>query len=192
MNTRTCKCCGWIYPIGQTGRRCKICGQEFDEIFCKSCKQLLPVSAFEKTRSICKKCRRPYLNAFWDNHLASLDEAFNAWLEKVRRVPKSYPTLTEEQWLEACRYFDGCARCHSDDIEARGFFVGAKLGGRYCNWNVIPLCEKCASNWDLELNMFRYAEQRDHRSSTTEYRECLARIVEYLGGKLDDAIGTEE
>lgn len=89
-------------------------------------------------------------------------------------------------------YFDGCARCHSKDIDARGFFVGAKLGGRYCDWNVIPLCEKCASNWDLEQSMFKYAEIRDHINRSSEYRECMTRIVEYLGGKLDDATRIEE
>lgn len=150
------------------------------------------MTAFEKGRNICKKCRRPYLNAFRDNHVRSLEEAFNEWLDKVKQVPKGYPTLTEAQWLEACMYFDGCARCHNKDIDARGFFVGAKLGGRYCNWNVIPLCEKCASNWDLEQSMFRYAERRDHKYNTTEYRECMAKIVDYLGGKLDDAIRVEE
>lgn len=111
----------------------------------------------------------------------------DAWIAKVQAVPKDYPTLTEAQWLEACQHFDGCARCHNKDIDARGFFIGTKLGGRYCDWNVIPLCEKCASNWDLEQSVFRNAESRDRNNGTTEYSECLAKIVDYLGGKLDDA-----
>ena len=122
-----------------------------------------------------------------NNRVQELHRRYDAWLEKVKAVPKDYPTLTEAQWLEACRHFDGCARCYSRDIDTRGFFVGAKLGGRYCDWNVIPLCEKCASNWDLEQSMFRYAEMRDHDKRSTEYRECLAKIVDYLGGKLDVA-----
>lgn len=110
----------------------------------------------------------------------------------MRKVPKNYPTLTEDQWLAACRYFDGCARCHSDEIDTRGFFISAKLGGRYCDWNVIPLCEKCANAWDLTISVFRNAEHRDHARRTTEHRECMKKIVEYLGGKLDDAIRNEE
>lgn len=192
MNTRTCKNCGWVYPSRHVGRSCKICGQPFDEVFCKACKQLLPASAFTKDYNTCKKCMRPYENAYKRNHQNALKEAFNVWLEKVKRVPKSYPTLTEEQWLEACRYFDGCARCGSSDIDARGFFVGARLGGRYCNWNVLPLCEKCANNWDLNQSMFKYAEVRDHENRTSIYRTNMAKIVEYLGGKLDDAIRSKE
>lgn len=192
MSTRICKFCGWEYPHSHIGLACIVCGKPFDEVFCKTCKQLLPASAFQPGRLSCKKCRRPYNNAFWHKHLDELHNAYDAWLEKVRAVPKSYPTLTEEQWLAACRYFDGCARCSSKDIDARGFFVGAKQGGRYCDWNVIPLCERCASNWDLNQSMFRYAEMRDYSNKTTEHREGMKKIVDYLGGKLDDAAGVKE
>lgn len=192
MNTRTCKLCGWIYPQSHKGRYCKICGQPFEEIWCVSCNQLKPVKDFESLRVVCKKCRRPQLNRSKRAHWQRLDELFYAWLEKVRKVPKDYPTLTEEQWLVACRHFDGCARCHNKIIDTRGFLISAKLGGRYCDWNVIPLCEKCANTWDLEQSIFMNAERRDHAARSTEYRECLAKIVDYLGGKLDDAIRAEE
>lgn len=192
MSTRTCKFCGWPYPRSHVGTLCKICGQQFDERYCSVCDSLLPVSSFEVGRSVCKKCRRPQQNESKRRHAKKLDAQFDEWLEKVRSVPKSYPTLTEEQWLAACRHFDGCARCHNKVIDARGFLISAKLGGRYCDWNVIPLCERCANTWDLDFSLFRQAELRDYTKRSHEYRECLAKIVEYLGEKLDEATRTTE
>lgn len=192
MSTRTCKCCGWVYPERHVGITCIVCGQPFEERWCPSCRQLKPASSFDKRYNICKKCRRPIENHATRKRLQKLDDMFKEWVDKVQRVPKDYPTLTEDQWLAACSYFDGCARCHSKDIDTRGFFIGAKLGGRYCDWNIIPLCEKCATTWNLEQSIFRNAERRDYDARSTEYRECLAKIVEYLGGKLDDAAGSTE
>lgn len=121
-------------------------------------------------------------------HLDNLDKQFDAWLDKIKQVPKDYPSLTEAQWLEACKHFDGCARCQSKDIDARGFFVGAKLGGRYCDWNVIPLCEKCASNWNLDKSAIRYIVKRAYNYKNLTFKERLVGILEYLGVRLDNAI----
>lgn len=189
MSTRTCKHCGWVYPHSFVGTKCTICGTDFDERFCPVCKQLLPLSAFSKTRATCHKCRRPYENAFREKRLGAMDIKFEEWLAKVKKVPKNYPTLTEAQWLEACKHFDGCARCSSNDVDSRGFFIDASLGGRYCDWNIIPLCERCANTWNLTKSVFRYTEKRDYNNRSHEYRESLAGIIEYLGGKLDNAIG---
>lgn len=112
---------------------------------------------------------------------------FDAWLVKVRSVPKNYPALTEKQWLDACEFFDGCARCHNKVVDSRGLFISAKLGGRYCDWNVVPLCERCANTWDLTQSIFMHVENRDYHARSSEYRDCMEKIIEYLGGKLDDA-----
>lgn len=126
---------------------------------------------------------------------------FDEWLEKVKQVPKDYPTLTEAQWLEACRFFNGCARCASEEIDTRGFFVGRELGGRYCDWNVIPLCAKCAKMWRLDKSMFLYAYHKDSvksdkryrplgtSDSTREFRDSLEKLVSYLEVRLNNAIG---
>lgn len=142
MSTRTCKNCGWAYPHSFVGNKCIMCGAHFDEVFCAHCKRLLPRSAFASTYLNCKECRRPLGYAAFVKQTNKLHARFDEWIAKVQQVPKDYPALTEAQWLEACRHFDGCARCHSTDIDSRGFFIGASLGGRYCDWNVIPLCEK--------------------------------------------------
>lgn len=187
MSSRACKLCGWEHPDSYIGRFCTVCGHPLEYITCIECGKVLPVEAFEKARNACKKCRRDTLNASWARREQKHHKRFEEWLEKVRSVPKEYPTLTEEQWLEACRYFDGCARCNSPEIDTRGFFIGYELGGRYCDWNIIPLCEKCAKYWDLTKSVFYYTERRDYANKSTEYRENLEKIVTYLGGKLDAA-----
>lgn len=194
MNIKICKHCGWAYPITQEGRKCKICGHEFETFTCYRCGKQVPAEEAVIGTTMCRKCFSPTnikKTVKYNKKIdAQLQARFDNWLEKVRAVPKDYPTLTEEQWLAACRHFDGCARCHNSTIDSRGFFIGAKLGGRYCDWNVIPLCEKCATNWNLSLNIFKNARQRDHALKRHgEYRECLENIVDYLGGKLDAAAG---
>ena len=124
--------------------------------------------------------------------MTALEAQFDEWLAKIKRVPRNYKTLTEAQWLEACNFFNGCARCGSDEIDTRGFFVDAKLGGRYCDWNIIPLCESCASAWDLQRSAFRYITRRAQTDKSPEYIECLEKITRYLGGKLDVAAGTNK
>lgn len=129
-----------------------------------------------------------------------MDARFEQWLAKVKQVPKNYPTLTEAQWLEACNFFNGCARCHSDEIDTRGFFIGRELGGRYCDWNIIPLCTKCAKMWQLDKSMFKYAYHKDivkgdkrYRplgvsDSKTEFQDSLEKLVSYLEVRLNNAI----
>lgn len=187
MNTKTCKNCGWVYPITQPGRKCPICGQVFDIIVCTTCGKPTPFEQLEVGRPTCKACAAAYDRTVMARKMQFLSDQFDEWLAKINAVPKNYPTLTEEQWLEACLFFDGCARCHSKDIDTRGFFVDATLGGRYCDWNIIPLCEKCASTWNLTKNVFIHTLRRDYKAHGTEHRECLLQIIKYLGGKLDAA-----
>ena len=160
---------------------------------CTKCGEVKPAEQFLKGRKVCKACKQKYKQRLRDEYLDRLDEQFNEWLEKIRSVPKDYPSLTEAQWIEACNRFGGCARCGSEDIDSRGFFVGAQLGGRYCDWNVIPVCEKCATSWDLiNSSAFRYIEKRAYNDKNLNYKKCLANIVEYLGGKLDNATNKKE
>ena len=194
MNTKTCKRCGWVYPITQPGNICKICGEPFDIVLCRSCGKVVSGSEQYAGKNLCVACGRKYNNehspVYKEKRIEALEARFDAWVANVQQVPKEYPTLTEAQWLEACRFFDGCARCHNDVIDARGFFIGAKLGGRYCDWNVIPLCERCASRWDLTKSVFVNALYKDHMERGNEYRDCLEKIVQYLEVKLDAAINS--
>lgn len=159
---------------------------------------------FKHDRTLCRRCYNDLqlirAKVREERFKAESAEKFNAWLDKVKQVPKDYPSLTEAQWLEACRYFNGCARCASEDIDTRGFFISRTLGGRYCDWNVIPVCEHCAKIWRLDTNVFTYTRNKEKSrrfqnptykgasDSPTEYRDSLENIIKYLGVKLDNAI----
>ena len=210
MSTKTCKGCGWVYPITQPGTKCKFCGTPFELILCPKCGEVKPASHMRLERGLpatpCLECFRPVIRAgvarFRALEHERMTDRFNSWLKRVKAVPANYPTLTEYQWLEACRFFDGCARCHTKDIDTRGFFISRALGGRYCDWNVIPLCERCAVTWDLNKNVFLYTLNKDYAKSssrskykghsTTEFRDCLEKIIEYLEVRLDKAAGVQE
>lgn len=204
MSTKTCKRCGWVYPITQPGTRCLICGEQFDLVICRECCNVLPIEQMSQDRTLCRTCYNKRQLEVASRRLRAFKEAndvrFNAWLDKVQRVPKDYPTLTEAQWLEACEHFKGCARCTSELIDTRGFFISRALGGRYCDWNIIPVCENCAKIWQLDRNVFTYTYYKERSknngyskykgasSSRTEYRDCLDKIIEYLEVKLDNAL----
>lgn len=199
MNTKTCKRCGWVYPITQPGSKCLICGERFDVFICKECGS--PFKSNRYTGYRCPKCFHKITAKHGANMKDRMRDRFDRWLDKVKQVPKDYPTLTEEQWLEACRHFNGCARCASDEIDTRGFFIGREQGGRYCDWNVIPLCTRCAKMWRLDKSMFVYAYHKDSvkkdkryrplgvSDSTHEFRDSLEKIVAYLEVRLNNAIG---
>lgn len=192
MSTKTCKRCGWVYPITQPGVACRICKEPFEIVVCRMCGKVVSGDARVKSTNLCKECfnniNRVSSVKSKAKRIYALDKRFDAWLAKVKLVPKNYPTLNEEQWLAACSHFNGCARCHSDDIDTRGFFISAALGGRYCDWNIIPLCERCATRWNLDKSVFAYVTRKDNAERTSEYRECLENIVEYLEVKLDAAV----
>lgn len=200
MNTKTCKRCGWVYPITQPGTRCLICGEPFELVACRVCGSIFEQDTSAKTLiTRCTKCSYAAQANSNRKRLEAMHKRFDEWVDKVRKVPDNYPTLTEAQWLEACSYFNGCARCDSDEIDTRGFFIGRELGGRYCDWNVIPLCTRCATMWKLNKSVFAYAYRRGyykwnpHRQKLgvnedrSEFTRNLENIVKYLGVRLDNA-----
>lgn len=82
------------------------------------------------------------------------------WLYNMSVASENMHTLTEEEWLEACRYFEGCAYCGSEDISTRGFLIPFKDGGEYAAWNVLPLCDKCGTRSIRQPNIFRTFKAR--------------------------------
>ena len=192
MNTRVCKKCGWVYPATQPGTKCVVCGEPFDEVICRTCGKLVSGKDRVPKRNQCKACHnaeeRMHMIKYDGERDAGFEIKYKEWLARIAAVPKNYPTLTEEQWMNACRHFRGCAQCGNEAIEARGLFIAFADGGRYCDWNVVPLCDKCASEWKKCPNPFRLAWTRDNNSRSFNRRECLERISKYLGGKLDNAI----
>lgn len=198
MSTKRCNVCGWEVSVDKPGNTCPICGShDYDTTKCHKCGRVVSGPDKVPGRPLCKECHnaeeRVHMHKYLLKHNAKLDERFEAWLDKIKLVPAKYPTLTEKQWLDACVHFNGCARCHSDEIDTRGFFIARELGGRYCDWNIIPLCEKCAKIWPLTKNPFRIAERRDRTARASyEYRNGVENIVKYLEEKLDVACQFEE
>lgn len=131
-----------------------------------------------------------YRDRFRVKPLAEAEKKFEDWLSLVATVPSNYHTLTNDEWIAACQHFGKCALCHDEDISARAFFIAFKLGGRYANWNVIPVCEKCAMVLKRQQNPFiRYNEMLN---KTVAYRYQYSRakiklITDYLLPKLKEA-----
>lgn len=193
MNTKTCSNCGWVYPISQVGRLCLICGAEMDQVKCMVCGEVKPIGEMAKGRNMCKACwnfrDKAYQKRTYEKLYARLDGQYQEWLDIIQSIPTTYPTLTEEQWMQACRYFKGCAVCGSEDIDARGFLISFDLGGRYCNWNVIPLCERCSHHFATNVNPYRQARNMDRTTAGSDFknRNNLDKIIKYLRERLDDS-----
>jgi hypothetical protein len=102
--------------------------------------------------------------------LKEKDLLFNIWLAKLAKAPLR--TLTEAEWIASCKHFGKCALCKTESIDARGLFIAYALGGRYTVWNVIPVCERCATALRFQQNPYiKYADVADE-------------IVKYLEGRL--------
>lgn len=196
MNTKTCKKCGWVYPITQRGSKCKICGEPFDIVVCGTCGKVVSGKDRVPNWTMCKACHnaqeREHMKVYNAKRNAGFVDKYNAWLDRIAKIPKTYHALSEEQWMRACRHFNGCAQCGDENIEARGFFIQFSEGGRYCDWNILPMCQRCASELKKQVNPFRMAWQRDNIGRKFNRRECLVKIEAYLGGIIDDAISAEE
>lgn len=155
--TKVCSKCGWEFPVTSKGRNCRFCKTPFLEGFCASCGTY---GKFATGTPHCKKCHSKKTNDPKYNYrkyqkpLEEAEDRFDEWLHVISKVPLPARTLTQDEWLEACAYFGKCAVCSSEEIAARSFFVTFKFGGRYANWNIIPVCEKCATSLVHQQNPF--------------------------------------
>lgn len=113
------------------------------------------------------------------------DERFATWTERLKSITTH--TLTEDEWLECCNYFGGCALCNSDQIDARGYFIRFEDGGKYNACNVIPICDKCATAIKYQSNPFRQMNPTINRNLATSRgysKEKLEKVAEYLQSKM--------
>lgn len=123
------------------------------------------------------------------------EEALAEWMSLVNKIPADYHTLTNDEWLEACAFFDGCAMCDNPHINTRGFFLLFKAGGKYSKWNIIPLCEDCARKHRTYTNPFRAMHRRFGQAGNIEKAmehyynsdRRLNKILAYLRPRLEDA-----
>ena len=187
MNIKKCNKCGWEYPGEYKPRKCKYCGTRFTMGICVYCHQWSDVL---DSINRCRACKNKHNIEWARNKRNEADKAYNDWIKKIASIPKPYTTLTEEQWLEACKHFGACAYCNNRGIDARSMFIPCKYGGRYCDWNIVPACEKCETSSKLTENPFKRMDQRilrgaDNVTKKLGYsRENLQRIVDYLDSKI--------
>lgn len=177
MTTKTCSNCGWVLAIQDPLTHCPICNTKFSEGICAICKK--PVKYYRHNRLVCKHCYDTVTRKPDDNKRLKQRriDVYNEWVAKVKRIPADYPRLTEAQWLAAVKHFNGCALCQSETVDTRWYFIPFKEGGRYCDWNIIPVCDKCAVKIRITPNYFLY-----------ERPAGLIKILDYLEDKVNGAI----
>ena len=169
MATKTCSKCGWVVALQDPSNYCYICGAPFDRRICSICGE--PYETWAK-RTVCKTCYAKVVNVDTGKALRARRKAvYQEWLDKVKQVPADYPKLTEAQWMETVKHFGRCALCQNEEIDARGYFIPFKDGGRYCDWNVIPLCTDCATTLKTNLNWFLCAKRPAGLTDTIDYLE---------------------
>lgn len=192
MSTKPCPKCGWIYPLDYPELRCRFCGTKFNIRRCARCGEIKDTSGAK----YCKECARElnreksrryykehnYESVYYRRIKEQQQKQLSDWLALINRVQPPLKTLTEDEWLTACRYFDKCAFCKTDEISARGFFIPYKMGGRYAAWNVLPVCEQCATVLKRLDNPFtRYARRAiTHYSTRHVDKDCLKHVTSYL------------
>lgn len=201
MNTKTCKKCGWVYPAKTPYTTCRFCGRAFTDGICRICGE--PTDDLIPGPNMCRKCYNKQ-NAIYQKRVVrttderqkhyrqlskDVEDRFNKWCERLKGIRTH--TLTEAEWLEACGHFGGCALCDNEDISARGYFIAFEDGGRYNACNVIPLCEKCATDIKYQTNPFRRLNPTLNRNLATSRGlsvEKLERAAEYLQSKMEDIV----
>lgn len=153
----------------------------------------------------CKRCesdrknefnkRRPDLHAknrhnFHKRRAEYAEKLFKKWLELSN---KTFKPMTEEEWLQTCAYFGGCAICGDEYIAKREFFVPFQSGGHYTAWNMIPMCEKCGRVTRYQENPFKWFDKYGttgvRMGLTEEHRD---KIINYLIMQLEKAVGPIE
>lgn len=192
MVNKTCKGCGWVYPPSYNEARCRFCGTAFEERVCPECGKLGKPYKNAYCRDCYNKLQREGTHdermlRYRAKRIKSVEEQYAEWLEQIKDMP--FTPLTEEQWLTACRYFGGCALCDTSEIEARGYFIRFEDGGKYTAWNILPLCEKCATELKKQHNPFRRLDTQLN-GNLPQCRgvnlKKLRRATKYLQERIDE------
>jgi hypothetical protein len=119
------------------------------------------------------------------------------WQERIAAVPNDYHTLTEAEWDRAVKYFDGkCAFCQDKKFVHRGMFLLVDQGGKYCEWNMVPICETCIVK-PKDKNPFRfmntaYVGSKAITAKRKYNKKKLAKIINYLEPLLLKAMASSD
>lgn len=170
---------------------------------CSKCGLDLPVSVCD-TRQECQDCaiqkarikyrnvspekalqRQQFKHDYNKYSVMRSEVQLEVWQQWIEEVPKDYHALTEEEWQRALQYFDHkCAFCQINKFTRRGMFLTTDQGGRYCEWNVVPVCEVCVSR-PRSKNPFRFMNRVYTGTESVAHQrrysmKKLEHIVKYL------------
>lgn len=191
MATKICNKCGWEIDRRSTLRSCPICHTKYDEGYCSICGAYCTGNDYVK-HAYCRECYNEVFGAptrarQYKQAAAENIDSYRSWIDRIANVPNNYPTLTEEQWLDACKHFRGCAICGDMFISARAFFVPFSEGGRYCDWNIIPMCEECSVRWQTVTMVPNRLTPFSNYLQLKNGKQILKNIQDYLEVRLDAA-----
>lgn len=194
----TCKFCGGpVYRnVGPEPGNCKECGAYCENIHayndhrCRECHNKSVREAYHKKgqSQATKEAAMQRSKRKKEKEIRIAEESYANWKAQLNSITTH--SLTEDEWLQACAHFNGCAMCGADSIDARMYFIKYQEGGKYNACNIIPACEKCATDRKVNPNPFR-TMNRYINSSAGLYRgqskERLKKIVDYLQSKIEEA-----
>jgi hypothetical protein len=185
-----------------------VCGALYDLLYCSKCETFKEPDGFYFYKngksaghkySYCKACSNKRLGDYRDkqttemriakqqvtfaNRRSERADDLDTWKEFMAKVP--FRALTEQEWLEACSLFKGCAICGSETIELRMLFLNADNGGRYTPWNVFPSCSSCGTTYQKERNPFlrmdHWVHGKFHGAGMNAERQ--RKLLAYLVGR---------
>lgn len=185
----TCETCGKQCKVDYKHFRCPYCKDILPMQYCRRCHQFMPMTVFSlkydnRTGKYdiwreCTKCRGKKESARVKEMQQESTQVAKEWLENL----KDTQLLTDDAWLETCRYFRGCALCDSPDIDARIFLVPYKYGGRYVASNVIPVCTHCFSlinKLNTPFDFMMHEKYTRYKYGFNTLKEPLQKVLAYI------------
>lgn len=202
---KTCTKCGWNYPAAVPRHTCRYCKEVFTEGVCNVCGAYY--WNYKSYNGKCKICNSEYRKGAYSKYKDAYDRAhatyintkkqeadikYTKWLEQLVEANELCGYLSEDEWLKAVNHFGGCAYCGKEDIDARGFFIAFKNGGRYNRLNVIPICDSCAT-WNYSYaatNPFKSLNYAINSSSLKHkgIHNSGEAIVDYLQSRINEVL----
>ncbi len=181
-NDLVCPTCNRVYPWQVPREKCSTCGYYFTRGTCYVCREYKD----ELWHGGCKECKK-IGNRNWMRRAASnANDEYDAWVASICAVPKPVRLLTEDEWDRICNYFKGCALCGAMEIESRILYVPGHRGGVYTKFNVLPVCEKCATSYKQQANYKGNPFENLWFQYTAEKRRRLESLKKYLHNMLEE------
>lgn len=167
-----CSKCGLDIPTSECYKRAE----------CQNC-------VVQRVRACCNSAKgRKRIYRYREREVVKAEVQLEVWQERIAAVPKDYHTLTEDEWDRVVEHFDGnCAFCQEVPFVYRGMFMTVDQGGRYCDWNMLPVCEQCLIRPKKNKNPFcfmntasAYYGHKVYKHRRLHSKKKLKKIIQYL------------